>query len=52
MDSKPLNINNRILLPITNISRVFNMTNGNTTDGIAQDIEWNAVERTVTINVK
>ena len=52
MDSKPLNINNRILLPITNIPRVFNMTNGNTTDGIAQDIEWNAVERTVTINVK
>lgn len=52
MDSKPLNINNRILLPITNISRVFNMTNGNTTDGIAQDIEWNAVERTVTIRVK
>ena len=52
MDSKPLNVNNRILLPITNISRVFNMTNGNTTDGIAQDIEWNAVERTVTINVK
>lgn len=52
MDSKPLNINNRILLPITNISRIFNMTNGNTTDGIAQDIEWNAVERTVTINVK
>ena len=52
MDSKPLKINNRILLPITNISRVFNMTNGNTTDGIAQDIEWNAVERTVTINVK
>lgn len=52
MDSKPLNINNRILLPITNISRVFNMINGNTTDGIAQDIEWNAVERTVTIRVK
>lgn len=52
MDSKPLNINNRILLPITNISRVFNMTNGNTTDGIAQDIEWNAAERSVTINVK
>ncbi|WP_297393596.1 G5 domain-containing protein [uncultured Peptoniphilus sp.] len=52
MDSKPLNINDRILLPITNISRVFNMTNGNTTDGIAQDIEWNATERSVTINVK
>lgn len=52
MDSKPLNINDRILLPITNISRVFNMTNGNTADGIAQDIEWNAAERSVTINVK
>ncbi len=51
MDSKPLNINNRILVSLTNISRVFNITNGDTDDGIDQDIEWNQNDKTVTINI-
>lgn len=41
--------NDRILLPITNISKAFNLTNGNTEDGIDQNIEWDNIERSVTI---
>lgn len=41
--------NNRILLPITNISKAFGLTNGNTEDGIEQNIEWDSSERSVTI---
>lgn len=52
MDSKPLNINSRILVPVVNVANVFNMTNGNTKDGIDQDIEWDNDSRTVTIYVK
>lgn len=49
MDSKPDNINNRIFVSLTNVSRVFNLTNGNTEDGIKQNIEWNGKNRTVEI---
>lgn len=41
--------NNRILLPITNISKAFALTNGNKEDGIDQNIEWDSSERSVTI---
>lgn len=41
--------NNRILLPITNISKAFGLTNGNTEDGIEQNIEWDPRERSVSI---
>lgn len=41
--------NNRILLPITNISKAFGLTNGNTEDGIEQNIEWDSSERSVSI---
>lgn len=41
--------NNRILLPITNISKAFGLTNGNTEDGIDQNIEWDSSERSVSI---
>lgn len=41
--------NNRILLPITNISKAFGLTNGNTEDGIEQNIEWDSSERSVNI---
>lgn len=41
--------NNRILLPITNISKAFGLTNGNKEDGIEQNIEWDSSERSVTI---
>ncbi|MDU5805843.1 MAG: stalk domain-containing protein [Peptoniphilus harei] len=51
MDSKPLNINGRILLPISNVANVFGLTNGNTKDGIDQNIEWDGVNKTVEINL-
>lgn len=41
--------NNRILLPITNISKAFGLTNGNIEDGIDQNIEWESSERSVSI---
>ncbi|MDU6791767.1 MAG: stalk domain-containing protein, partial [Anaerococcus sp.] len=47
MDSKPLNINGRILLPISNVANVFGLTNGNTKDGIDQNIEWDGDNKTV-----
>ncbi|MDU5324008.1 MAG: stalk domain-containing protein, partial [Peptoniphilus harei] len=49
MDSKPLNINGRILLPISNVANVFGLTNGNTKDGIYQNIEWDGDNKTVEI---
>lgn len=52
MDSKPLNINGRILVSISNVANVFGLTNGNTKDSIDQDIEWDEANKTVTINLK
>lgn len=52
MDSKPLNINSRILVPVSNVANVFGLTNGNTEDNIKQDIEWDKDTRTVTIYVR
>lgn len=49
MDSKPDNINNRIFVSLTNVSKVFNLTNGNVEDGIKQNIEWDGNNRTVKI---
>lgn len=51
MDSKPLNIKGRILLPISNVSNVFGLTNGNTKDGVDQNIEWDGDTKTVEINL-
>lgn len=51
MDSKPLNINGRILLPVSNVANVFGLTNGNTKDGIDQNIEWDGDNKTVNINL-
>lgn len=49
MDAKPNNINGRIFIPITNVSQVFTLTNGNTTDGIKQNIEWSQQDYTTTV---
>lgn len=49
MDTKPDNINGRIFVPITNVSQVFTLTNGNTTDGIKQNIEWSQQDYTTTV---
>ena len=51
MDSKPLNINGRILLPVSNVANVFGLTNGNIKDGIDQNIEWYGDTKTVEINL-
>lgn len=51
MDSKPLNINGRILLSVSYVANVFGLTNGNTKDGIDQNIEWNSDNKTVEINL-
>lgn len=49
LDAKPDNINRRIFTPLTDVSKVFNLTNGNTKDGINQNIEWDNNTQTVTI---
>ena len=51
MDSKPDNIKGRIFVSLTNISKVFNLTNGNTEDGINQQIEWNRHNKQVSISL-
>lgn len=52
MDTKPVNKNGRIFVSLTNIAKVFNLTNGNTDDKVEQDIEWDKETRTVIINAK
>ena len=52
MDTKPFIQNNRMLVSLTNIARLFNLTNGDVNDNIDQDIEWNANDKTVTIYVQ
>ena len=52
MDSKPLNINDRILVSVTNVANVFGLTNGNTKDKIDQDIEWEQQDKSATIYIR
>lgn len=52
MDTKPDNVKGRILVPITNVANVYSLTNGNSTDGVDNDIEWDGTNRTVTIYLK
>ena len=52
LESKPLNINGRIYLPLVNVGQVFGLTSGNSLDGEDQDIEWDDLDKTVTINIK
>ncbi|MDU5807393.1 MAG: copper amine oxidase N-terminal domain-containing protein, partial [Peptoniphilus harei] len=52
MDSKPLNINDRILVSVTNVANVFGLTNGNTQDKIDQDIEWEQQDKSATIYIR
>ncbi|QQT91777.1 leucine-rich repeat protein [Peptoniphilus harei] len=51
MDSKPIIKNDRLCVSLTNVAKVFNLTNGNTKDKIDQDIEWDQESKTVTINL-
>ena len=52
MESKPLNIKDRIFVSLVNVAKVFGLNNGNTEDGKDNDIEWDNEARTVTISVK
>ena len=52
MDSKPLNINDRILVSVTNVANVFGLTNGNTKDNADQDIEWEQADKSATIYIR
>ena len=52
MDSKPLNINDRILVSVTNVANVFGLTNGNTKDKTDQDIEWEQQDKSATIYIR
>ena len=51
MDSKPIIKNDRLCVSLTNVAKVFNLTNGNTKDKMDQDIEWDQDSKTVTINL-
>lgn len=51
MDSKPIIKNDRLCVSLTNVAKVFNLTNGNTKDKINQNIEWDQESKTVTINL-
>lgn len=50
MDSNPIIKNDRLCVSLTNVAKVFNLTNGNTKDKIDQDIEWDQESKTVTIS--
>lgn len=52
LDTKPLNIKDRIYLPLSNFAQVFGLISGNTKDGIENDIEWDEDNRTLIINIK
>lgn len=52
LESKALNINGRIYLPLVYVGQVFGLTSGNSLDGEDQDIEWDDKDKTVTINIK
>ncbi len=51
MDSKPLNIEGRILISLTNLANALGIDNGNIKDGINQTIEWDDQNKTVIINL-
>ena len=51
MDSPVVIKDDRVFVSLTNISRIFNMTNGNTEDRSDNDIEWNRKDETVTIYI-
>ncbi len=52
MDAEPTIVESRIMVPLTNISQIFNMTNGDLRDEVEQDIEWDSENKRVIINVK
>ena len=52
MDAEPIVISERIMVPLTNISQIFGMTNGDLKDGVDNDIEWDQENYRVIIKIK
>ena len=52
MDAEPVVISERIFVPLTNISQIFGLTNGDLRDGNDNDIEWDQENYRVIIKVK
>ena len=52
MDAEPTVISQRIMVPLTNISQIFGLTNGDTRDGRNSDIEWDQENYRVIIKIK
>ena len=52
MDAEPTVISERIFVPLTNISQIFGMTNGDLRDGADNDIEWDQENYRVIITVR
>lgn len=52
MDAEPTVISERIFVPLTNISQIFGLTNGDLRDGVDNDIEWDQDNYRVIIKIK
>lgn len=52
MDTKGIIKDERFYLPLTNVSNLFNLSNGNLKDNKEDDIEYNEDTREVIINIK
>lgn len=49
VDAKPVLINGRFYVSITNVTRAFGGSNGNVNDGIKNTIEWSPMNRQVLV---
>ena len=52
LDAEPAVVDQRIFVPLTNISQIFGLTNGDLRDGNDNDIEWDQENYRVIIKVK
>ena len=52
LDAEPAVVDQRIFVPLTNISQIFGLTNGDLRDGADNDIEWDQENYRVIIRVK
>ena len=52
LDAEPAVVDQRIFVPLTNISQIFGLTNGDLRDGNDNDIEWDQENYRVIITVR
>ena len=52
LDAEPMVKNDRIVLPLTNIAKIFAISSGDINDEKADDIEWDAENMRVIIRTK